>query len=129
MKDIVIDSNVIIRAFVKNVESQLQESKELIKQIENGKKRGLISILVINEIIWISENYYDLKRELYLPELIKLLALKNIKIIEVKKQVLVKVLQDMLRYKFDFTDIYLFSISKNREIFSFDKDLQKLAKN
>lgn len=127
--NVVIDSNIIIRALVKDVESQLQKSTKLIEQIENGKKRGFISILVVNEIIWILENYYKLKRELYLPQLIKILALNNVKIIEIRKQVLVKILEDMLVYNFDFTDIYLFSIAKDKEIISFDKDFLKLSKN
>lgn len=129
MESIIIDTNIIVRFFVKDSENQFKQAKEFIEKIEKGKIKGLISILVINEIIWILENYYNLKRDKYLPELLKLLALKNIKIIEVKKSVLVKTLEQMQEFKIDFTDIYLFNISNTRKIFTFDKDFEKFSKN
>lgn len=129
MESIIIDTNIIVRFFVKDSEYQFKQAKEFIEKIEKRKIKGLVSILVINEIIWILENYYNLKRNHYLPELLKLLALKNIKVIEIKKSVLVETLEQMQEFKIDFTDIYLFNISENRKIFTFDKDFEKFSRN
>lgn len=127
MKELILDTNVFIRFLIKDVPFQFEKAQRVFKKIEEQKTKGLVSILVINEIIWILENFYELKREIYLSQLLKLLALKNIKLIEVKKSLLIKVLQEMEKHKFDFTDIYLFHIAKERKIFTFDKDFKKIA--
>lgn len=130
MESIIIDTNVLVRFFIKDLESQFKQAQELVEKIEKRKAKGLLSILVINELIWILENYYNLKKEQYLPELLNLLALKNIKIIEIKKALLANILEQMQNYKIDFTDIYLFNIiSEKQKIFTFDKDFEKLKKH
>lgn len=127
MKQIYIDSNVIIRLYIKNVEKQVLQAQKLIKSIEEKKQYGLLSVLVINEIIWILENYYDLERKEFMPWILKLLALKNIKIVEVKKELIIKILEKMQTQKFDFTDIYLAHIAGPKNIFSFDRDFEKIS--
>lgn len=126
MKQIYIDSNVIIRLFIKNVEKQVSQAQKLIKTIEEKTQYGLLSILVINEIIWILENYYNLQRKEFMPWILKLLALKNIKIIEAKKELIIKILEKMQTQKFDFTDMYLAHITDPKNIFSFDRDFDKI---
>lgn len=126
MRKVVIDTNIIVRYFVKDNLRQLQEAQNLIKDIEQSKACGLISLLVVHETVWILENYYDLKRDEFIPVIKQLLALKNIKIIEVKKEIIQNVLTKMQLSKIDFTDIYLAEIAKDRKIFSFDKDFEKL---
>lgn len=125
MREIVIDTNVIVRYFIKDNSLQLLLAQKLIKDIEQNKLCGLISLLVVHEIVWILENYYDLKRNEFIPGILQLLAVRNLKIIEVKKEVVVNVLAKMQMRKIDFTDIYLAEIAKDRKIFSFDKDLKK----
>lgn len=124
----VLDTNIFIRFLIKDIESQFKQAKEIFEKIEKGKIKAKISILVINETIWILENYYELKREIYLSHLLKLLALKNLKIIEAKKTLIISVLKLMQKEKFDFTDIYLSQLSKPEELCSFDKDFKRLYK-
>lgn len=128
MKKFLIDSNIIIRLIVKDPQKQFLEAKEIIKEIEEEKLQGVLSILVVNEIIWILEHYYDLEREEFIPILLKLFALKNIKTQEVKKDTIINILQKMRKKKVDFTDIYLNEVSKETQILSFDKDFEKLRK-
>lgn len=126
MRKFFIDSNIIIRLIVKDPQKQFLEAKEIIKKIEEEKLQGVLSILVVNEIISILEHYYDLEREEFIPVLLKLFALKNIKTQEVKKDTLIKILQKMQKKKVDFTDIYLMEVAKNIQILSFDKDFEKI---
>lgn len=126
MRKVFIDANVIVRYFVKDNVRQLQQAQNLIKDIEQSKVCGLISLLVVHETVWILENYYDLKRNNFIPAFMQLLALKNIKIIEVKKEVVLNVLVRMQMRKIDFTDIYLAEIARHRKIVSFDRDFEKL---
>lgn len=128
MKEIVIDSNIFIRFLVKDIKPQFERARELFDKIEKEENKGLVSILVLNEIVWILENFYELKREIYLPKLLNLLALKQIKVIEIKKDLIIKIFQEMQSQKFDFTDIYLVTIAESKKILSFDKDFKKLAR-
>ena len=121
-----IDSNIIIRLVIKDSPAQLIKSKEIIERIEGSKTQGILSILVVNEIVWILEHFYDLERNEFIPPLLSLLALKNIKILEVKKDVLINVLQKMQKSKIDLTDIYLAEVAAGSKIFSFDRDFKKL---
>jgi predicted nucleic acid-binding protein len=125
MKKCLIDSNIIIRLIVKDPQDQFLEAKEIIRGIEEEKLQGVLSILVVNEIIWILEHYYDLKRKKFIPILLKLFALKNIKTKEARKDTIISVLQKMQDKKIDFTDVYLKEIAKGIQIFSFDRDFKK----
>lgn len=129
MKDVFVDSNVLIRFITRDVEEQYQEARNFFESIEEREVNALVSILVINEVVWILEKFYNIKRRIFLPQLIKLLILKNIKIIEAEKELIAKVLEKMIKRKQDFTDIYLTQIAKKDQIFSFDQDFEKLYKN
>ncbi len=127
MKKVFIDSNIVIRLFVKDQEGQLLIAKQVIQDVEEQKLQGILSILVINEIIWILEHYYELRRKDYIPSLLKLLSMKNIKIYEVKKEITIHTLQMMLKRNIDFTDLYLLEITHGQKIASFDKDIGPLT--
>ena len=129
MKEVVIDTNIFIRFFTGDIKEQYEESIELFKRIEGEKVVGYVSILVINEIIWIMESFYNIKRNIYIPKLLSALSLKKIKIMEVKKDFLLKVIEQLEKSNLDFTDLYLFHAREHRKIVTFDKKLNKLLSN
>lgn len=126
MKTVVLDTNIFIRFLIQDIAPQFEKANQLFESIEKLQDRGFVSILAVNEVIWILHTFYNLKREIYLPQLIQLLALKNIKITEVKKNVIMQVLELMNQRNIDFTDAYLFCTKGDKEIFSFDQDFKKL---
>lgn len=127
MKKILIDTNFILRFLISDVPSQLESSRKFFKKIEEKKVFGLISILVINELIWILENFYNKRRTEFIPQILKLISLKNIKILEIKKEELILILNEMEKINLDFTDLYLRFFNKKFQykIASFDKKLLK----
>jgi len=128
IKSVIFHTNVILGYLVRDSPTQLLQAQKYIEKIEQGKLKGLISILVVNEAAWVLEKYYDLEKEEYIPLLLKLLALKNFKITEVKKEVVIRTLELMQKRNIDFTDAYLLCIKGDKEIFSFDEDLRKITK-
>lgn len=126
MNEVVIDSNIFLRYLLQDVSSQYEQAKELFDAIEQNVKTGLVSILVVNEVIWILENYYKMKRKTYVPQLTKIFSLERLRVIEVKKETIMKVLENMKKQKFDFTDLYLAQIADPQSIVSFDKDFGKI---
>lgn len=127
MKKLFIDTNVILRFLLGDIPSQLEKSKKLFKKIEEKKVTGLISLLVVNELIWILEHFYNKKRQEFVPLILRLISLKNIKILEVKKKDLISILKKMTKTNFDFTDLYLLYLGNKlqHKIASFDKKLLK----
>lgn len=126
MKGLYLDTNVLLRYFLGDIPDQFHEAKKMIEAIEKGDTTGYISILVVNELIWILENYYHLKRNIYIPKLLTLFLINQIKIVEVKKQILTAVLEKMQKQKIDFTDMYLAHIAPVGKIISFDQDFKKM---
>ncbi|EKD62488.1 MAG: PilT protein [uncultured bacterium] len=122
----VFDTNVLLRLFLRDIESQFLETTRVLKEIEDEKSTGKLSALVVAETIWTFESVYKLNRKIVIEKLLSLVALKNIKIIEVKKDVLVEILKRMIGNKLDFVDVYLSKIATKKEIFSFDRDFKKL---
>lgn len=126
MKQLVLDTNIFLRLLIADIPNQFQESKTVFTAIEEGKVRGLVSILVINELIWVLENFYKQDRKIYLLHLLRLLTLRRIRIFDTQKSLVLKVLERMQTQKFDFTDIYLATQFSRSEIFSFDKDFDRI---
>ncbi len=122
----IIDTNVFLRHLLQDIPDQSAIATETIRDIEDGKMTGLMSILVINELIWILEKYYKLKRNIYLPKLAQLLDLDHLKVIEAKKDQIENILEKMRSKKIDFTDIYLKEIKGEAQIISFDEDFGKI---
>lgn len=129
MTTIIIDTNIFVRLLTQDISSQFEKAKKFFEAIEKSQQKGLVSILVINETIWIFRRYYGLKRKAFIPQILQLLALKNLNITEVKKNVIIKVLELMLKRNIDFTDAYLLCTKEDKEIFSFDEELIKTAKH
>lgn len=130
MKKVLIDTNLILRFLLGDIPLQAKKAKKLFITIEKEKTEGIISLLVINELIWILEHFYQQKRQNYLPHIIQFLSLKKIKILEVKKIFLMKILQEMKGANLDFTDLYLAFLTKekNYSLRSFDKKLLLIIK-
>ncbi|HSW96330.1 MAG TPA: PIN domain-containing protein [Candidatus Saccharimonadales bacterium] len=126
MNELLLDSNIILRHLLQDIPLQSTNATELIDSIEKGEKVGFLSILVINEVIWILKRFYKIERKNFLPQLITILQINNIKCLEIKKANLIKILERMKKREIDFTDVYLSEIAGNRKIASFDKDFKKL---
>lgn len=127
-KYFVLDTNIFLRFLIKDNKPQFEKAKAIFTGIEKGEISGRVSILVVNEIIWVLENFYGLKRAIYIPQLLSLFALKNIKVIEVKKSLIVRILQKMMEVRYDFTDLYLSEMAPKENILSFDKDFAKIGR-
>lgn len=94
--------------------------------MKKEKIKALLSILVVNEIIWIMDKYYKIDRLIYVSKLLQLLYLKSIKIIEMGKDMLISILKEAEKSKIDFTDLYLYYTQDINKIISFDKDFKKI---
>jgi len=127
MKKIYLDTNIIVRLIAENNSTQHQQAKKIFMEVEAENRTVYLSLLVINEVLWILSRYYQLKRSVFVSGLIKLFSLKNIKTCEIKKKDLFFLLDKYQKSSYDFTDLYLnHLVGKTGTIISFDKDFDKL---
>jgi len=124
----VIDTNIFLRYLIQDNPQQHQKAKNYLDDIEQGKLTGLVSILVVDELIWALERYYRIKRPEFMPQILKIFNLKHINFLETKKDLILNCLEKIKDNKIDFTDVYLSQIATQKNILSFDKDFVKLYK-
>lgn len=75
-----VDTNVFLRFFVKDVETQYERARSLFEKAESGKIKLETSELVIAEIVWVLESFYEFARKEITDVLATLLASRNLKI-------------------------------------------------
>lgn len=126
MRNITLDTNIFIRYLVLENETLYHKAEKVFTSIEKGDLQAKVSLLVLNEIVWVLKRFYALKRSEFIPELRKIFSLEGILFIEVKKVVVMRTLDIMEETNFDFTDIYLSLITDKKEMVSFDKDFEQL---
>lgn len=127
MNKLYLDTNVLLDFILKRPGKNFSRAKEVFKQIETGKIRIYLSILIIDEAIWTIERTYKVSRDQYFQGFVDLISQKGIIIIEIKKKELSKIFKILWQKNVSFPDAYLFFLSQNQgQIISFDKDFIKL---
>ncbi len=131
MDEYFVDSNVIIRFVVKDDPTMYQASKKFFTQVRNKEKKGLVSILVFQEVVWVLSHYYKLKRKEVVDSLQELILLENIYIFDAKKEQILDLLKYYGQSTLDLVDIYLHLEAKkvNGQIMSFDEQLMRVGNN
>lgn len=75
-----VDTNVFLRFFVRDVESFYQKAKDLFERAEKGVVKLETSDMVIAEIVWVLESYYDFTKAEIKEVIDTILETKNIKV-------------------------------------------------
>jgi len=128
MNNFYLDTNVILDFIIRRQGENFTQAQKIFEQIEAGKIKVWLSILVIDETVWTIERAYKIKRAGYLQELIDLFSLKGIKTLEIKKKDLFAIFKILWQKPVSFVDAYLFFLSqKGGQVISSDKDFIKLG--
>lgn len=128
-----VDASVFVHAFIKPKrklkphEIKIKESaKAIVKKINEGEKVGL-TVIQLAEIANILENYMPLEDALQVEEF--LLYAPNVKIYGVTKKNCIKALKAAKNKIVGLNDAIAYIVmleNKVKEIYSFDKDFDKL---
>lgn len=124
---VVLDTNYILRFLLGDIKLQFEKAKLLFKSIEAGRKKGILSVLVVNELIWVLERFYKLERKDFIPLILRLVSIKGIKILEIKKSVLIAILRKVETSSLSFVDVYLVWQKEKLDCYlaTFDKKMSK----
>lgn len=117
----VIDANLILRYLLGDPEAGK------VEKLLRSKNKLLLSDVILAEIVWVLDSYYKWDRSKIVESLISLVRLSSI---ICNKLLLMETLTILGKQKtFDFADAYsvaLMKQSKIKDIYSFDRDFDKI---
>ncbi|PIS38820.1 MAG: hypothetical protein COT34_01700 [Candidatus Nealsonbacteria bacterium CG08_land_8_20_14_0_20_43_11] len=124
-----IDSNVFLRPIVKDDQKKLSDCEKFFKQIEKFGPISFISDAVLAEIAWVLRSFYKLERETIAGSLVRIINIKNIRILNgFKAREAIDLYQ---KHSIKFVDALIASHpkiqSKKMVVISYDKDFDKLG--
>lgn len=128
MKSLVLDTNVFLRFLLNDVADQANQVTDLFKAAKAHELKISIPQIIVFEIAFALEKYYKFPKNKIVDKLGVLLTTPYLQIQDVR------VFQEALilfnRKNIDFVDCFLISLAqdKDTELFTFDKNLQNLAK-
>ena len=125
-----LDSNIFLRFFADEKNSNVQiECSELIKNIKEGKMKAYTSHLVLAEIVWTLDSYYEVEKEKIIKVLKTIESLGGLKIVDDFGTHLANTIFSEKSVK--FIDALIASNpkiqSKKMTVVSYDKDFDKLG--
>jgi predicted nucleic-acid-binding protein len=127
MTNFILDTNTFLRFLLNDIPEQSDEVSQLLSKAKRREINIYIPQIVIFEIEFALDKYYQFPKEEIVDKLGTLLATPYVNIQDSE------IFQDALELfsikNIDFGDCFLHSNSKviNSKLFTFDKDLQKIA--
>ena len=117
-----IDTNLIIRYLVEDDSKKAEAVEKLLK---NPGQKLILLDLTFAEAIWVLSSLYNLEKSQIIESLSALLDVKSI---IANRKILRKALEYFANYNISFIDAYQagYALTKSLEIYSYDKDFDKL---
>lgn len=125
-KSVFIDTNVFLRALVKENEQTFSECLSLLEKISEGEIKAITSTLVFLEINFVLLSFYKFPKEKVQQALEGILDLPHLKVVDVYD--MREAIETYKKTKVKFVDCLLASLLKKKsfEIVSYDLDFDKL---
>jgi len=76
-----IDSNVFLRPIVKDDQKKLSDCEGFFRQIQKFGPISFVSDAVLAEIVWVLQSFYKLDRETISGSLIRIINIRNVKVL------------------------------------------------
>lgn len=122
---IFLDTNVLLRFYLKDAPDQFIPCQNLISQIEEGNFKAYTSSIIFLEVSYVLKSIYKLPFSEITDILDSISTIRGITIIE--KTNIKLALEFYKKYKIKFTDCLIASqLPKNTTLVSFDEELPKI---
>lgn len=130
MKTYFVDTNLFIRYFTNDDIEKANRVEELLDKAALGKVRLITCEVVMAEVVWVLESYYNLNKVQIAEHLEAILATPGLNVLNGK--VVEKAVEYYLNENIDFIDAYIVSLMNRlniSSIYSFDKKHLKRIKS
>ena len=127
MKKVFIDTNIVLRYLTMDDPVQYPHCRNLFKKAQNGEMLLVTSTLVIAELIWTLASYYRVPKDQIIEKVSIIVGSDAIRIPD--KDLIAEALLLYGRKNVDYVDAYNSVLMRQlglKEIYSYDKDLDKL---
>jgi predicted nucleic-acid-binding protein len=118
----VIDTNLLVRYLTEDDPEKAKAVERLLKRAGRGEIRILLPSVVIAELVWVLESYYEMEAS-EISELVG--AILNTPEVEVQdKNMLREALRAYEKKKIDFVDAWILEFAREKKIktiYTFDK--------
>jgi len=121
-KKVVIDTNLLVRYLINDDQKKADAVDNLLDRAIKGEARIIVPSVVIAELVWVLESFYQLKADVIL-ELVE--AIVNTSGLDVTdKSMVISALRLYKNRNIDFIDAWIIEFAKERgikTIYTFDK--------
>jgi predicted nucleic acid-binding protein len=127
MEDLFVDTNIFLRFLLKDDRKKAERCKNLFERARKDKVRLFTSDLVIAEVVWTLESFYELSKKEVSEKVKRLLTLKNLGV--PSASLLIEALVIYEEKNIDFIDAYNYILMLNgglKRIASYDEDFDRL---
>ncbi len=126
MKTVIIDTNALLRFILNDIPVQKQAVEKLIQKAKKGQLSLLIPQIIIFELHFILDKYYNVMKEDIITTLHTLVSTKYIQI--ESRDLFLKALTQYKTSTISFVDcfVYIKAQSEDAELFTFYKKLKNL---
>lgn len=123
MKDILVDTNVILRLILSDVDSQFEEVKKVFLLAKKGKLKLTVPETVVFEVFFTLSKYYKLEKKDVIDKTRTIVMTEYISV--ESRKIFDKTMDIYAKRNLSFVDCFLLAKSKieGKELFSFDKKL------
>jgi len=124
---IFVDTNIFIRYFASDDLNKSKKVEELFQKIVQGEIECFTNQMVIAEIVWVLDKFYNMDRQLICDNIEFVVNTPNLKVKE--KNIILKAASIYRNSNIDFIDAYNYSyiLANGAEsIFSYDSHFDKL---
>ncbi len=122
-----IDANIILRFLTNDDPEKAAHCEALLKKIEHGNEEVFLPDLILADIIWTLEKFYQVEKKKIQDMLIQLLALKGLHCSN--KGSCISALNIYSSKNIDWTDAFIaaqMNAAGQKEIYSYDRDFDRL---
>ena len=126
MKSVVIDTNVFLRLLLNDISEQADQVERLIRQAKKEQVKIIVVQIVLFEIDFILNKYYNFEKQEVIEKLKSLLSASYFMI--ESRDIFQQTLMLYKDNNVSFVDCFLLAKAKieKAELFTFDKKLQKV---
>jgi len=123
-----VDTNIFLRFLANDDQEKANACEKLFRKAVNGEEFLFTSDLVVAEIVWVLESYYELDKSNVREKLEKILNTPNLDC--PNREIIISALAIYDEKNIDFIDAYNAYVLKSKEIdevYSYDKHFDRIG--
>lgn len=127
MKQIILDTNILLRFLLRDIENQYQIAEKLFFKAKSENITLIVPQIVIFEIVFNLDKFYKFDKKTIIEKIKGLLSVGSLEIQD--REVFILAISIFAQSSLDLVDCFIIAKAEllQADIFTFDKNLNKLG--